>query len=84
MSIKRILISLSLLLFFSTLVQANNKEYKKLYLKKIKVNDATIGVIAGVINYVCPKLVKSAKKICNLKDPVGSAVGVLFLAVRSQ
>ncbi|MBC8257478.1 MAG: hypothetical protein H8E38_00530 [SAR324 cluster bacterium] len=46
------------------------------YEKKVGVNDATIGVIAGVINYVCPKLVDASLKVCNPKDPVGSAVGV--------
>jgi len=48
------------------------------YEAKMKVNDETIGVIAGVINHVCPKLIPaaSAGKICNAKDPVGSAVGV--------
>ncbi|NQU63250.1 MAG: hypothetical protein HQ517_03050 [SAR324 cluster bacterium] len=52
------------------------KEYKDDYNAKVKQNDATIGVIAGVINYVCPRLVPAGTKICNPKDPVGSAVGV--------
>ncbi len=54
------------------------EDYKANYEKKVKQNDDTIGVIAGVINYVCPKLIPaaSAGKICNAKDPVGSAVGV--------
>ena len=46
------------------------------YDAKVKQNDDTIGVIAGVINYVCPKLVPASTNICNPKDPVGSAVGV--------
>jgi hypothetical protein len=46
------------------------------YQEKVKQNDATIGIIAGVINYVCPKLVPASTKICNPDDPVGSAVGV--------
>jgi hypothetical protein len=46
------------------------------YEGKVKQNDDTIGVIAGVINYVCPRLVPSSTKICNPDDPVGSAVGV--------
>ena len=50
------------------------KDYKADYAKKVKVNDDTIGVIAGVINYVCPKLVAKSTKVCNAKDPVGSAV----------
>ncbi len=54
------------------------EDYKANYAAKVKQNDATIGVIAGVINYVCPKLIPaaSASTICNAKDPVGSAVGV--------
>ncbi len=54
------------------------EDYKAKYEAKMKVNNDTIGVIAGVINYVCPKLIPaaSAGKICNPKDPVGSAVGV--------
>ena len=42
----------------------------------MKVNDQTIGVIAGVINYVCPKLVDPSLGICNPKDPVGTAVAI--------
>ncbi len=52
------------------------EDYKADYEAKVKQNDATIGIIAGVINYVCPKLVPGSTKICNAKDPVGSAVGV--------
>lgn len=52
------------------------QDYKKDYHAKVKVNDETIGIIAGVINYVCPKLVPGSTKICNPEDPVGSAVGV--------
>ncbi len=54
------------------------EDYKANYEAKVKQNDATIGIIAGVINYVCPKLIPGSKssKICNAKDPVGSAVGV--------
>ncbi len=52
------------------------QDYEKGYHAKVEQNDATIGVIAGVINYVCPKLVPGSTNICNEKDPVGSAVGV--------
>ncbi len=52
------------------------QNYKLDYQEKVKQNDATIGIIAGVINYVCPKLVPASTKICNPDDPVGSAVGV--------
>jgi len=54
------------------------EDYKANYEAKVKQNDDTISIIAGVINYVCPKLIPaaSAGKICNPKDPVGSAVGV--------
>ena len=52
------------------------QNYKLDYQAKVKQNDATIGIIAGVINYVCPRLVPASTKICNPDDPVGSAVGV--------
>jgi len=52
------------------------QNYKLDYQAKVKQNDGTIGIIAGVINYVCPKLVPASTKICNPDDPVGSAVGV--------
>jgi hypothetical protein len=52
------------------------QNYKLDYQEKVKQNDATIGIIAGVINYVCPRLVPASTKICNPDDPVGSAVGV--------
>ena len=52
------------------------EDYKLKYQEKVKQNDSTIGVIAGVINYVCPKLVPASTKICNPDDPVGSAVEV--------
>ena len=52
------------------------ENYELKYQEKVKQNDATIGVIAGVINYVCPKLVPASTKICNPDDPVASAVGV--------
>ena len=52
------------------------EDYKLKYQEKVKQNDDTIGVIAGVINYVCPKLVPASTKICNPDDPVASAVGV--------
>ena len=51
-------------------------EFKAKYFGKKNQNNATIGVIAGVINYVCPRLVPASTNICNPKDPVGSAVGV--------
>ena len=52
------------------------QNYKLDYQEKVKQNDATIGIIAGVINYVCARLVPASTKICNPDDPVGSAVGV--------
>lgn len=52
------------------------QNYKLDYQAKVQQNDATIGIIAGVINYVCPRLVPASTKICNPDDPVGSAVGV--------
>ncbi|MBT4762309.1 MAG: hypothetical protein HOO06_11470 [Bdellovibrionaceae bacterium] len=77
------IVSLTTLLVFTVNTQAAKKakkvdksaEHKANYEKKIKVNNDTIGVIAGVINYVCPKLVAKSTKICNVKDPVASAVG---------
>jgi len=52
------------------------RNYKLEYQAKVKQNEGTIAIIAGVINYVCPKLVPASTKICNPDDPVGSAVGV--------
>ena len=54
------------------------ENYKLDYQAKVKQNDGTIAIIAGVINYVCPKLIPASEctKICNPDDPVGSAVGV--------
>jgi len=52
------------------------QNYELDYQEKVKQNDATIAIIAGVINYVCPKLVPASTNICNPDDPVGSAVGV--------
>jgi hypothetical protein len=52
------------------------QNYKLGYQAKVKQNDGTIGIIAGVINYVCPRLVPASTQICNPDDPVGSAVGV--------
>lgn len=78
-SMKLISSFIALAAIFCLAVTAMAKEdYKAKYEEKVKVNNATIGVIAGVINYVCPKLIPaaSAGNICNAKDPVGSAVGV--------
>ncbi len=71
------LVALTAILCFAANTFAE-QDYKASYEAKVKENDATIGVIAGVINYVCPKLIpaSSADKICNPEDPVGSAVGV--------
>ncbi len=52
---------------------AAEENYELKYQEKVKQNDGTIGVIAGVINYVCPKLVPASTKICNPDDPVASA-----------
>jgi len=72
-----LLFTLAVLLCFAASGMAK-EDNKANYEAKVKQNDATIGVIAGVINYVCPKLIPaaSAGKICNPEDPVGSAVGV--------
>jgi len=59
---------------FSSFALAEEENYEAKYLAKVKVNNDTIGIIAGVINYVCPKLVGNSKKICTPKNPVGSAV----------
>ncbi|MCP4574929.1 MAG: hypothetical protein GY846_01390 [Deltaproteobacteria bacterium] len=53
-----------------------DRNFELEYQAKVKQNDGTIEVIAGVINYVCPKLVPGSTKICKPADPVGSAVGV--------
>jgi len=77
--VKRIfsLFAVMALLCFAGNVTAD-QDYKAGYEAKIQQNNDTIGVIAGVINYVCPKLIPAASSgdICNAKDPVGSAVGV--------
>jgi len=65
---------MALLCLVGNVTAAEN--YKANYEAKVKQNDGTIGVIAGVINYVCPKLVPASTKTCNAEDPVGSAVGV--------
>ncbi len=36
------------------------QNYKLDYQAKVQQNDATIGIIAGVINYVCPRLVPAS------------------------
>ncbi|PCI25197.1 MAG: hypothetical protein COB67_11055 [SAR324 cluster bacterium] len=45
------------------------------YEKKVKTNEFYVGVVAAVINGLCPKLVVDAS-VCNPKDPVGTAVGI--------
>ncbi len=68
---------ITLLAFLCLAGNATAEEnYELKYQEKVKQNDGTIGVIAGVINYVCPRLVPASTKICNPDDPVGSAVGV--------
>ena len=68
---------ITLLAFLCLAGNATAEEnYELKYQEKVKQNDGTIGVIAGVINYVCPKLVPASTNICNPDDPVGSAVGV--------
>ncbi len=71
------LVALAVVLGLAVTVTAE-EDYKAKYGKRVAENDATIGVIAGVINYVCPKLIpaSSAGEICKPEDPVGSAVGV--------
>ncbi len=49
---------------------------KENYEAKIKENDATIAIIAGVINYVCPKIAPRGSKMCDTADPVKSAVAL--------
>ena len=68
------LMLIAFLCLVGNVTAAENYELK--YQEKVKQNDGTIGVIAGVINYVCPKLVPTSTKICNPDDPVASAVGV--------
>jgi len=69
-----ILVGMITLIFVGTLLSAEN--YKMSYHAKVKQNDGTIAIIAGVINYICPRLVPDSTNICNPNDPVGSAVGV--------
>ena len=74
--IKGMLVTAFSVFLLTVFSQSAWADAKSDYEKKVKVNNDTIGVIAGVINYVCPKLVDSSLNICNAKDPVGSAVGV--------
>ncbi len=73
---KGMLTAVLILLLLAVLTPPVYADAKAKYQEKVGVNDATIGVIAGVINYVCPKLVDPSLGICNAADPVGSAVGV--------
>ena len=69
-----IFLTMIMMLCFTGVLSAEN--YKLDYQAKVKQNDGTIAIIAGVINYICPRLVPGKTKICNPNDPVGSAVGV--------
>lgn len=73
---KNTFVLISLVAFLSVFASLSLADNQKRYQDKVKVNDETIGVIAGVINYICPKLVDASTNICNPKDPVGSAVGI--------
>ena len=77
-NIMKMVSSLFMLIAFLCLAgnAAAERNYKLEYQAKVKENNGTIAIIGGVINYVCPKLVPASTKICNAKDPVGSAVGV--------
>jgi hypothetical protein len=77
-NIMKLISSFFMLIAFLCLVGNVTAEenYELKYQEKVKQNDGTIGVIAGVINYVCPRLVPASTNICNPDDPVGSAVGV--------
>ncbi len=70
------LIALAAILCLVGTAAAQDQDFEKSYHAKVKQNDDTIGIIAGVINYVCPKLVPASTNICKAEDPVGSAVGV--------
>jgi hypothetical protein len=56
-------------------VVADSKYTKADYEKKVKTNDFYVGVVAAVINGLCPKLVKD-KSVCNDKKPVETAVAI--------
>jgi hypothetical protein len=49
---------------------------KEDYEAKSKQNDATIGVIAGVIDYLCPKIAPAGTEFCKGTDPVAKAVAL--------
>jgi len=61
------------LFFASSALAAGEKEK---YEAKVKENNDTIGVIASVINYVCPKIAPADSKICDGDDPVKKAVAL--------
>ncbi len=47
---------------------------KESYLAKVKENDATIGIIEGEIEYVCPKIAPVGSDLCGGTDTVAKAV----------
>ena len=69
----RVILSVAL---FSLVMAGQALAFNKAdYQKKVKTNDYYVGVVAAVVNILCPKLVNDTK-ICNPKDPVGSAVAI--------
>jgi len=46
------------------------------YRTKSKQNDDTIGVIVGVINYLCPKIAPADAAFCNDANPVAKALAL--------
>ncbi len=79
---KRIIGKLSLLMGVACFMFVGSSVYaegytKADYDKKVATNNFYVGVVAAVINNLCPNLVPDYKqKICNTKDPVGSAVAI--------
>ena len=71
------LIAAFLMLSLSTAMADTKDKYTKAgYEAKVKTNDHYVGVVAGVVNTLCPMILTNPKKVCNKKDPVGSALGI--------
>ncbi len=70
-------------LIFGGSAMADEGYTKAQYDKKVATNNFYVGVVAAVINSLCPKLVKDSS-ICNTKDPVGTAVGIQTLMLSGE
>lgn len=70
-------------MILSGAAMAETKYTKADYEKKVATNVFYVGVVAAVINGLCPNLVKDSS-ICNTKDPVGSAIAIQTVMLSGQ